>query len=858
MKISSASKKVLASALSAAMVVAFAPTVAFGVTTKDTTTAVSITQDFNNGTTSVTSAGMLKYGDDGKYYVAVPSNPGTTSEGASGGYAFDKWFIDADGDGLLDEGEKTPTSNLIEVPAGTTAVTLKAAYSAPHVDAVVYSSGEFTVKFNQTAPVAGDSNHIYKLTVTNSDGLELGSKAIAYTEITSAGFVKTVKFGNTGGFINILPGLQTSGEYTFTLTDTLNTTKAVKAVSSKKCELAKITIDNGAPVFVTAGNYILPTPAAGTANYVDAYGNYVGKSGDTVTVKGDMTLKTTKTAPTVSGVSYNGAANKQLSFTVENDSRAAKYVAKVEGPGFSKEYTYKNSGSVEETITEAAGTWTVTVTAFDKTDYQLATGKATMVLTEVKYDAAGGILTATTPSNKDYFTTDTTATVASGLSITAADGYVFNNVWSFGNKTYNAGDTVKIKAGEVNTITAVYTEVKQATAPEYSVAKNSVGGVDYYTLSVTPAAGTTIVVSGTGVRKNLNGTWDLGTGVTAATTVDITASAAGVNDKKITLKQTYASNFKSLKDWNAATKGGTSLLSLGIGNDTAKWNAVAGIASAITAGDAAIAEIQGKYYVSGKEIDASDLASAKALYEAVVAEATAQVAAYADGAYVVAGENAYVMTKTQYDAAKKAVADAAHAVDLNLATATSDSQKAGFYMTGVDDLVKVTNAALKTAGKAPVTKADIEAAAAVTTQLKAVKTAAEAEAALKAYAALTATQKALVATADVAAAEAVIAKQAVKDAQDDAAVSKARNASKTVKAGKNGKTTKKQSITLKKITSKSGAKVTYKKSSGSSKVSVKSGKAYLAKGVKKGTYKATVKATCGTQTAKIKVTFKVK
>ena len=99
---------------------------------------------------------------------------------------------------------------------------------------------------------------------------------------------------------------------------------------------------------------------------------------------------------------------------------------------------------------------------------------------------------------------------------------------------------------------------------------------------------------------------------------------------------------------------------------------------------------------------------------------------------------------------------------------------------------------------------------------------------------------------------------AVKDAQDEAAVAKTRDASKTVKAGKNGKTTKKQSVTLKKITSKSGAKVTYKKSSGSSKVSVKSGKAYLAKGVKKGTYKATVKATCGTQTAKIKVTFKVK
>ena len=138
----------------------------------------------------------------------------------------------------------------------------------------------------------------------------------------------------------------------------------------------------------------------------------------------------------------------------------------------------------------------------------------------------------------------------------------------------------------------------------------------------------------------------------------------------------------------------------------------------------------------------------------------------------------------------------------------------------------------------------------------------KAEAALAKFAALTDAQKALVSGADVAAAQKVAdeAKAAaeLKDAQDDAAVSKARNASKTVKAGKNGKTTKKQSVTLKKITSASGAKVTYKKVSGKKAITVKSGKAYLAKGVKKGTYKATVKATCGTQTAKIKVTFKVK
>ena len=71
MKISSVSKKVLASALSAALAAAFAPPAAFAAKTPDTTKTVAITYDVNGATAygGITSEIVSLQEENGKYYV---------------------------------------------------------------------------------------------------------------------------------------------------------------------------------------------------------------------------------------------------------------------------------------------------------------------------------------------------------------------------------------------------------------------------------------------------------------------------------------------------------------------------------------------------------------------------------------------------------------------------------------------------------------------------------------------------------------------------------------------------------------------------------------------------------------------
>ena len=76
---------------------------------------------------------------------------------------------------------------------------------------------------------------------------------------------------------------------------------------------------------------------------------------------------------------------------------------------------------------------------------------------------------------------------------------------------------------------------------------------------------------------------------------------------------------------------------------------------------------------------------------------------------------------------------------------------------------------------------------------------------------------------------------------------------------KTKKTTKAYSVSWKSKKSESGAAVAYAKASGSKYVKVsKSGKATLKKAVKKGTYKAKVKVTCGSATRTVTAKFIVK
>ena len=176
----------------------------------------------------------------------------------------------------------------------------------------------------------------------------------------------------------------------------------------------------------------------------------------------------------------------------------------------------------------------------------------------------------------------------------------------------------------------------------------------------------------------------------------------------------------------------------------------------------------------------------------------------------------------------------------------------GSYAAAIKTIVSETNTALEAAAESKeVTCADVTAAKAVTEQLKAATDATSAKAAIEAYNALSDAAKKLVATADVTAAQKIVANQEKIDDQDQAAVNYCNSLrKKTVKvAKKTKKTAKKASVKWKKQVSESGNAVTYAKVSGSAKITVSSnGVATLKKGVKKGTYKVKIAASCGNAT----------
>mgnify|MGYP000425912477 CR=1 FL=1 len=103
MKISNASKKVLASALSAAMVVAFAPTVAFGATPGQ---VVTVKYDVNGLTaldgTSAPADETVQLGGTDKLEATLANVPGSIAYTFADGTAVDGWFFDVNGNGVKD------------------------------------------------------------------------------------------------------------------------------------------------------------------------------------------------------------------------------------------------------------------------------------------------------------------------------------------------------------------------------------------------------------------------------------------------------------------------------------------------------------------------------------------------------------------------------------------------------------------------------------------------------------------------------------------------------------------------------------------------------------------------------------
>ena len=906
MKISSASKKVLASALSAAMVVAFAPAAAFAAKTPDATKTVDVTYDANGGTISSGVSGetvsLQKEGD--KYYIATANAPTATISG----YAFDKWFIDADGDGVLDEGEKAAEGGYVEVSADTTAVTLKAAWQLPSVTvgtyaADVYNGGGSVVsdKNAHKIPVTVDGSkmaaagHTYTVKVTCPDGTS--SEVAAYGADAAAVPTKSTDIdvwftteAVTGDKTAFDAAHLTSGAYTVELADN------GKVVSTAVTELAKVDVtvdDSTKSAFVqlakgsAAADLTSINPLTSDYRaYLDADGYSVG-NGSSVTVTGDAAFTATKTAQAAGAVAYvedmtagpsaapTGKAGS-LQFTINNIG-ADKYNVAVTDPSGAAVYTatYTSAGSqtvsfdtaaagARTSASEAAGTYVVTVTATKGTgdDAKTSVSKAKMVLTKVVYDA-GEHGSFAKDAVTSYFTDVASATGIDGFkpAATPAAGYEADYATLNGDK-YDAAKS-EAKAGEVNTYAYVQKAISYADAPAWSVEKKAAGTSVQYVLSVTPAAGTSVEVTiGSDSPDSITAAKSY---ILASDVETVTLEATDTAGKKTKKTVEIVNVSKAAEGWASMTSGASSKLELKIGRTSTKWLAASGVASAIASGKTACEALAAKSFATSEEAVASFASSCKALYEAVAAEADAQLAAYADEAQVVVGDKVYKMDAKTYETQSKELAKAEKTVADNVAEATTEEDKGNAYVSGISSIITTANTALNEAEEDTTVKAaDITAAKAVTEQLKAATDADSAKAAIEAYNALTDAQKKLVATADVTAAQKIVADaEAAKklaDEQDEKAVKYCNSTkTKTVKLAKKAKkTAKKFSVKWNSKVSESGNKVTYAKVSGAKITVSANGKATLKKGVKKGTYKAKVKVSCGNATRTVTAKFIVK
>ena len=390
MKISSASKKVLASALSAAMVVAFAPTVAFGAIADDT--QVTVNFDLNGG--------AIK---DDSGLSSIPAAKGTVSSGklavtvsAATNYAaldagsnaikkgeatFAGWFYDVDGDGIYKSGTDVAYSktNGIDVTGDEisgTSITLKARYNEPSLDETTDTGAEI---FAVNTSASADADKIGAPTV-KVDNLEVNKAYVATLtlpggdKLTSGVVAAAAGTGQVFTFATLTNAQKKSvvaGKYVMTVSKV-----GGEAVLTKEFKVVKVTLSAGAgyrtfvpgattDYLVTEGTTYsqfgtLTLPTEGAAGSYAFAGYYVGNkkvsqadgtavsslSTEADQIKEDTELVAHYANPQVADASIaitdQAKGQGTLTFNVKNIVAAgdtAEYSATVSGPnGFSKTF----------------------------------------------------------------------------------------------------------------------------------------------------------------------------------------------------------------------------------------------------------------------------------------------------------------------------------------------------------------------------------------------------------------------------------------------------------------------------------------------------------------------------------------
>ena len=929
MKISSASKKVLASALSAAMVVAFAPTVALADKALDPS-GKKVTVSYSAGTGSV-KAGMSNFTTDDvalnyegdKFYIQPKANNGVDSATAAntyakGSYSFSKWWYDADADGVVDDGETVAATNgWLEVSGDTTAVALTALYAEPAVSEVTnFSFSIGCSDGSQTKPALSDTLPTFKVKNLPEGNytadLKLGDKVV-YEETKTT---TQAEASSTGFALSAASGLKDSdlkaGTYTLTVY------KAGTAVLSEEYKVHTLTLDCGSYGSFANGKTktFLVSDGTSLSDLTDGLNKEANKPTAASQQASGYTFQSWAsnvekiTSDVTLAASYNNAKVSQVEFkknalvfsvaNIKDYSNVDKVSFAVSGAASISGELTQNSGEIDNAAVcfgqkaegqvgenvyytkaaAAAGTYKVAVTV----TYKASAAKDPVVLEgevsvgAVTYDLGTCAWKAntdeaqaslvklvqvgdniTTAYNKaNSVLTDTYLDVAGeddGITGITVNGKAFSKLTDAEKEMTAAGATI-----------AVVTSTVKVAKPTYTQVVNPDGTV---TLTFTAAEGTKLTYAIDSTDKgNLNGPVTLKPADAAKITVTATdtATKAAKQSNSVTLIKAASDVSSCGLQYNdtfindvtgAATSQSTALA-------PQTYGSVQSVKDAAEAGSDSIAALG---YTTQKEVNAANLKAAEDLLKAAadveVANLDALKAGIAnsDGSVTKVGDEVYGNAVKAVEAVL-ADFDKNHDYKADGTTQdTSTASKAQYASTAA--YLTAIKAAYSAAVTAATTyaKADVDAAAAVTTQLEAAKDATAAKAAIEAYNALTDTQKALVSADALKAAHAIVDAQTVVDGQDQAAVNYCNSLKKkTVKvAKKTKKTAKKASVSWKKQVSESGNKVTYKKKSGSAKVTVSAnGKATLKKGVKKGTYKAKVKVSCGNATRTVTAKFIVK
>ena len=483
MKISNASKKVLASALSAAMVVAFAPTVAFAAPAQGD--AAKIHFEVQTGANASVTDASLSIKDvnvvldaDKKTGDVVAVNAGNFKYyGAS----ITGWWYDKDADGIVDAGEELTydaSAGKITsfVPAdsfkGGDTITLKAIYGLPAVTAptaVAETVADGTVAFTATNITAGT----YDVKVTR-DGAEVFSKAnvsvtdtIEFTATETAADFNTLS-GDTAKFDKSKYG---EGKYVVSLTSTAaGATKGYTA--STEFEVFKVSLKaadgrtllnlTNTDSYVIKGGALTSAmiPASGPtrtdgktfSGWYTADGSKA-KAGDKVSANTELvaTFEDARVAKPVANL-----LGDEITFSFENlaqtKSDATKadevksYTAKISGPGVDLTLTdgeLASAGNTDITLNLAgsytttdgkwnsnvhtsakpqAGKYTATLTQINGDGSTVEVGSNSIELVSVSYDLGEG-------NWNDANGKDKTADYLKALPTVAVKGGTMDNVW---------------------------------------------------------------------------------------------------------------------------------------------------------------------------------------------------------------------------------------------------------------------------------------------------------------------------------------------------------------------------------------------------------------------------------------------